>query len=118
MDSEKKAKKSISFPPSLYERALEIATRDYRGNVSALVSDALEAYLGGSGGSISNPREETCLVDLADQVVPFFSSEMREACKDLDQPKALALMLMNFAGGKSGVSKKFLKDAQEFIESP
>lgn len=111
----KKVKRSFSLPSDLLEKVQEVSKSQYGGNASALVSEAVEAYIGSFKKRLP-ANDANCLVDLTSAYIPVFADEMRTECKDIDQPKALALLLMNFAGGKSGVSKKFLQAAEQMTK--
>lgn len=108
-----KSRSGVSFDPETLEKAKVVADDRYKGNVSALIDEALRAYMAGSI-LIPDSKDPQCLVKLCEQFVSFLAPTMRRTCESRDQPRILGAFLANFALGKIDISEDFLAMLEDF----
>lgn len=78
---------------------------------SGFLQEMVQGDMAGQGSSLPDASVEDCLVALCEAFAPTYAKEMRERVEGVDQPKALEMLLKQYATGMLGLSDEFLRSS-------
>lgn len=102
---------SAHVSEELEKLAKAAAKERSRGKMSAYIAELIERDVSGGSQSLPTAADADCLVGLCEAFAPTYAKEMRERVAGVDQPKALEMLLKQYAAGLLGLSDEFLRSS-------
>lgn len=106
LDPEKAKPGSVSLYPRQWTHL-----RAKKEGASSFLQSMVDADMKGTGPDLPDASIADCLVALCERFAPTYANEMRERVEGVDQPKALEMLLKQYAAGMLGLSDEFLRSS-------